>query len=111
MAQPIFQFLSDQEDQPASILITQDTELLQARPTLYISMERGSGEDGIQRVNIQPGTVARLADPQHLGVVVTCRSEVMANPSRTGIGRDVVIVELSNGTRRLVPAVNLEVIE
>jgi hypothetical protein len=111
MAQPIFQFLTDQEDQMASILIPQDNDLMRARPSLYISSDRSGGEDALQRVHIRPGTTARLADPQHLGIVVTCRSGVLEDPGRAGRARDVVLIELANGTRRIVPAANLEVIQ
>lgn len=111
IAQPLFQFLTDQEDQIASLLIPDDGDVLTARPSLYVTSSRTGGDDSIQRVNVRNGSIARLTDPQNLGVVVTCRSGVLEDPRRPGIARDVVDVEYSNGTRRLVPAVNLEVLQ
>lgn len=110
MAQPLFQFLSGQENQLASLLVPSDADVLSARPTLYLSRERPGGDDAIQRVSVRDGTLARLVNPEHLGMVVTCRSGVMDAPAYTGAMRDVVDVEFSNGARYLVPAVNLEVL-
>jgi hypothetical protein len=111
MAQPLFKFLSELENQVASILIPDDCSVISARPSLYLASNDAGGRDTIQRVTVRSGTIARLTDPEHLGVVVTCRSGIIEDPRRPGIGREVVDVEFSNGTSRLVPAVNLEVIQ
>jgi hypothetical protein len=110
MAQPVFQFLAGQEDQMVSLLIPDDTDVMAGRPSLFISRERPVGDDAIQRVNLQDGTLARLVDPEHLGVVVTCRSGLIESPRATGVLRQVVDVEFGNGTRHLVPATSLEVL-
>lgn len=110
MAQPVFQFLAENENQVASIVVPPGTDVLTTRPALYLTGERLSGTDTIQRVHIEDGAVARLTDPERLGIVVTCRSEVFEDPNRSGVAREVVDVEYSNGTRALVPALNLEVL-
>lgn len=110
MAQPVFQYLSGQENQIASLLVPDDGDVLSARPTLYLSRERPGGDDVIQRVSVRDGTLARMANPEHLGMVVTCRSGIIESPAYTGASREVVDVEFSNGTRYLVPAANLEVL-
>ena len=110
MAQPVFQYLAGQENQMASLLIPDQTDVMSARPTLYLSRERPGGDEAIQRINLQDGTLARLVDPEHLGVVVTCRSGVIDSPHSTGVRRQVVDVEFGNGSRHLVPATSLEVL-
>jgi hypothetical protein len=110
MAQPVFQYLSGQENSFVSLLVPNDNDVLSARPTLYISKDRPSGNDLTQRVALRVGTLARMIDPEHLGMVVTCRSSVIESPSQTGVSREVVDIELSNGSRQLVPASSLEVL-
>jgi hypothetical protein len=110
MAQPVFQFLSGQENQVVSLLLADEMDVLSARPALYISRERPGGDEAIQRVAVRDGTVARLTDPEHLAMVVTCRTGVVHAPGQTGVYRDVVDVEFSNGTRMLVPSTSLEVL-
>lgn len=110
MAQPVFQYLAGQEDQMVSLLMPDETDVMAGRPTLYISRERPGGDDAIQRVSLKDGTLARLVDPEHLGVVVTCRSGIIDSPRSTGVLRHVVDVEFGNGTRHLVPATSLEVL-
>ncbi|MEX2426416.1 MAG: hypothetical protein WD401_06595 [Thermomicrobiaceae bacterium] len=110
MAQPVFQFLSGHENQIVSLLIPRDADVMSARPALYVSRERPSGDEAIQRVAVRDGTLARLTDPEHLAMVVTCRSGVTDSPGKTGVLREVVDVEFSNGTRTLVPATSLEVL-
>jgi hypothetical protein len=110
IAQPLFQFLAQHENHMTSLLVPDTCDVLKGRPSLYITSDQSGGTDTIQRVSMRDGTVARLIDPQHLGIVVTCRSSMLEDPRRPGIAREVVDVEFSNGTRRLVPAVNLEVI-
>lgn len=110
MAQPIFQYLSGQENQLASLMVPAASDVLAARPTLYLSRERPGDDDPIQRVAVRDGSLARLTDPEHLGIVVTCRSGMLDSPLYTGALREVVDVEFSNGSRQLVPATNLEVL-
>jgi hypothetical protein len=110
MAQPVFQYLAGQENAFASLLIPSDEPVLTARPTLYISQERPSSNDVIQRVAPRNGTLARLVDPEHLGMVVTCRSSIIDSPTQTGVLREVVDVEFSNGSRHLVPASSIELL-
>jgi hypothetical protein len=110
MAQPLFQYLSGQEHQMASLLVPSGPDVLSSRPTLFLSRERPSGDETIQRVAVRDGTLARLVDPEHLGMVVTCRSGVLDSPLHTGALRQVVDVEFTNGSRGLVPATNLEVL-
>jgi hypothetical protein len=110
MASPIFRFLIDRENQPVSILSPLDGDLLSARPDLYLTGAQSGGDQVIQRVSPRNGSVARLVDPEHLGVVVACRSGVMVDLSRDGLAREVVDVELTNRVRRRVPALNLEII-
>ncbi len=110
MAQPVYQFLTGQENQSVSLLVPNDADVLSARPTLYLSRERPGGDDAIQRVTVRDGTLARLVDPEHLGMVVTCRSGIVDSAAYTGVLRDVVDVEFSNGSRHLVPATSLEVL-
>jgi hypothetical protein len=110
MAAPIYRFLSDREHQVASVLVPPDGDLFSARPDLFLTSDRAGGSDAIQRVSPRRGSVARLIDPEHLGVIVTCRGDVLTDLSRDGIGREVVDVEFTNGARRRVPAVNLEIV-
>lgn len=110
MAQPVFQYLSGQENAFVSLLVPRDSSVMSARPTLYISRERPGNGDVIQRVPIRDGTLARLIDPEHLGMVVTCRSGIIESPRHTGVLREVVDVELSNGSRQLIPASSIEVL-
>ncbi len=110
MAQPIFQYLSGQDGQLASLLVPPGSDVLTTRPTLYLSRERPGDDDPIQRVSVRDGSLARLTDPEHLGIVVTCRSGMLDSPLYTGALRDVVDVEFSNGSRQLVPATNLEIL-
>jgi hypothetical protein len=110
MAQPVFQYLAGLENQLVSILIPENVDVMQARPSLYVTRERPSGDEAIQRVSVRDGTLARLIDPEHLGVVVTCRSGLIESPYSTGVLRQVVDVEFGNGTRHLVPATSLEVL-
>jgi hypothetical protein len=110
MAQPVFQFLASQENAFVSLLIPGDESVLKAQPTLYVSQERASGNDSIQRAAPRNGTLVRLVDPEHLGMVVTCRSSVIESPRNTGVMREVVDVEFSNGSRHLVPASSIEIL-
>ena len=48
MAQPIFQYLSGQENQTTSLLVPTGSDVLSTRPTLYISRERPGDDDPIQ---------------------------------------------------------------
>jgi hypothetical protein len=111
MAQPLFQTLSGYDNQIAAIHIPRGMDVLEARPMMYITSDRKATADPVGAVPIRRGTVARLIDPQHLGVVVTCKTGVLPDAAQTGILRDVVRVELSNGSQRIVPAVNLEVLD
>jgi hypothetical protein len=110
MAQPVFQFLSGAENQTVSLLIPPGNDVLPSRPVLFLSRERPGGDEAIQRVSPRDGTLARMVDPEHLGMVVTCRSGVLEAPLHAGALREVVDVEFSNGNRRLVPATNIEVL-
>jgi hypothetical protein len=110
MAQPVFQFLTGLEDAVVSLIVPNEADVLSDRPTLYVSKERITGDDAIQRVIVRDGSLARLVDPEHLGMVVTCRSSVLESPVHTGVLREVVDVEFSNGSRHLIPATSLEVL-
>lgn len=108
MAAPIFQFLTQRDGQEASLLLP-SVPSDDPRPALYFTAPIASGEDAVRPVAPANGIVARLCDPEHLGTVVTCRSEPVLRPA-LGAQRAVVEVELANGSRRWVPAANLEIL-
>lgn len=109
MTAPIFQFLSKREGQSASIMMPSPQDSRTVAPELYFSAPAANGPETIERISPGTGVVARLVDPEHLGTVVTCRSEAVYR-RWDGQTREMVDVELANGSRRWVPAANLEIL-
>ncbi len=110
MASTIFSFISEHEGQSASVLIPGREKPFPSYPYLCFTSIGATYSNPASPFAPADGVMARLTDPQHLGTVVTCRSEPMVYAERDGQNHIVVDVELSNHSRRLVQLSNLELI-
>ncbi len=111
MSSTIFSFISDREGQTASVLIPGRERPFPSYPYLCFSSVGATYSNPSNPLSPADGVVARLTDPQHLGTVVTCRSEPISQISPDGQVRIVVEVEQANHTRRLVQLSNLELLK
>lgn len=110
MAAAIFSFISEREGQTASVLIPSRERPFPSYPYLCFTSVGATHSNPTEPIIPEDGVVGRLTDHQHLGTVVTCRSEPISHVSSDGQVRIVVEVELGNHTRRLVQLCNLELI-
>ncbi len=110
MASAIFSFISEREGQTASVLIPGRERPFPSYPYLCFTSVGATHVNQFAPISPADGVVARLTDPQHLGTVVTCRSEPMTQITADGQNRVVVEVEQSNHTRRVVQLCNLELL-
>lgn len=110
MASTIFSFVSEREGQTASVLIPGRERPFPSYPYLCFTSVGATQSNPVAQISPEDGVVARLTDPQHLGTVVTCRSEPMTQTTADGQTRIVVEIEQGNRTRRVVQLCNLELL-
>ncbi len=111
MASTIFSFISERDGQIASVLIPGRERPFPSYPYLCFTSVGATYSNPSAPISPADGVIARLTDPQHLGTVVTCRSEPTAQVTADGQSRFVVEVEYSNQTRRVVQLCNLELLK
>lgn len=109
MAEPVFQFLSSQSGNSASMHGQTVVGSTLVRPELYIA---GASDDTSTGTGlIEAGRTVRIVNAERLGTVATITSDSQTRALSNGASRDYVTVELASGQQSWVPASNVEVVE
>lgn len=111
MASTIFSFISERDGETASVLTPGRDQPFPSYPYLCFTSVGATHSNPYTQISPADGVIARLTDPQHLGSVVTCRSEPQIQRGADGQTRIVVEIEQSNHTRRLAQLCNLELLK
>lgn len=109
MAEPVFDFLTSQSGNSASMSGQTAVGSTLVRPELYIA---GAAEETITGAGwAEVGRTVRIVNAERLGTVATITSDAQTRALSNGARRDYVTVELVTGEQSWVPASNVEVLE
>lgn len=109
MARPLFDALAAHEGHEAALLFATSIRG-ETRPACLITRAGAiDGRDAVP-VPVRDGVRIRLTDPGRLGQVGVCCGDPVLDLRLDGVARWAVAVEFDDGTRRLVPLANLDVL-